>query len=1082
MTRVNTNVNSLTAQNRLNRTNIDLQTALTRLSTGLRINSGKDDPAGLIASESLRSDITSINKALTNTNRANQIIGTADSALGQVSSLLNDIRGLVTEAANKGALSDDEIAANQLQVDSSLEAINRIAQTTTFQGRRLLDGSLDFQIQQGTGYSTVKDLQIDSANLGAAGNVSVSVNISSAATRAKVTAAIPATSASAAASTTLTFNDGLAGLEASGTINFAESFAPGAEATTDVLLPNAYTAFVEANGKLTLAGGAEFTITAKNGSVVDGTAGNGVTVNVVTGGTSTTGAYDEASNTLTLTFATGTPATAATAVTALNAVTGINDKFTFSAGNATNIVAGDAGIRTGVLTGGTDAVATTRTQSSANAIEFNSSATNGFKFDIDAVAGGSFDGLRGSKTDFTFTIANTGGTSATFDAAANKVTIAIDRSQTAGAIETAINSGLSGQFVFSSGASQGTPADLSSAATLTDPLTTAGADTVVSGASRAGFKLTAKDGGLADGAKGSAAVLSFTAAASGTASTAVYDSVNNKLNVTVGKGATLDQIAAAINTEGNFVASDTKFGTYKFAIDTTGPGGSSDIGVSPTFSTVTDVIATSSFKLSAVDGGLADGTVGNNTKIVFATGANTSAAYDVASNELRLVIAANATIQNVADAISNSVGSVFSVSNIANGAAKFDIASTADLATRAAGTLSGGANNSAGAKDEIVVTADAAGAGANGVTVTFEEDASVTTGAPTATLVPASGSTPANILVRVNNAGNTSLASIASAINGITGYGATVSSTSTGDGLYKAPSEAPPTIAPLDGGITGGGLNGDLSFQLTGGSGSEVFKFQKGATRDNVIQSINLLKDSTGITATLNGNNIDFESVQYGSAGVVGIEVLSEGVGGTFGANLTGGPRAVGTDVVATINGTVATGKGNNVSLNTSTLSFNLTVADGSAAAVNFNITGGGALFQLGPDVVSNQQARLGISSLNTAKIGGVSGKLFELSSSGARSLTKDVTTASAIVDEVINKVTTLRGRLGAFQRTALDSNVVSLNDTLANLNDAQSSIRDADFAKESANLTRAQILVQSGTSVLGIANQSSQSVLSLLR
>ena len=131
MTRVNTNVGSLIAQTRLNRTQNDLQTSLTRLSTGLRINSGKDDPAGLIASEALRSDITSINKALSNTQRANQIIGTADSALGQVSSLLNDIRGLVTEAANNGALSDSEIAANQLQVDSSLEAINRVVSCST---------------------------------------------------------------------------------------------------------------------------------------------------------------------------------------------------------------------------------------------------------------------------------------------------------------------------------------------------------------------------------------------------------------------------------------------------------------------------------------------------------------------------------------------------------------------------------------------------------------------------------------------------------------------------------------------------------------------------------------------------------------------------------------------------------------------------------------------------------------------------------------------------------------------------------------------------------------------------------------
>src|SRR5215475_1470482 len=144
MTRINTNVSSLVAQTNLAKSNTDLQQALTRLSTGLRINTGADDPAGLIASESLKSDIVSVQNAITNSQQANQLIATADSALGQVSSLLNDIRGLVSEAANTGALSDDQIAANQLQIDSSLEAIDRISQTTSFQGRRLLDGSLGF--------------------------------------------------------------------------------------------------------------------------------------------------------------------------------------------------------------------------------------------------------------------------------------------------------------------------------------------------------------------------------------------------------------------------------------------------------------------------------------------------------------------------------------------------------------------------------------------------------------------------------------------------------------------------------------------------------------------------------------------------------------------------------------------------------------------------------------------------------------------------------------------------------------------------------------------------------------------------
>ena len=153
MTRINTNVSSLVAQNTLGRSNASLNQALTRLSTGLRINTGKDDPAGLIASENLRSDITSVKKAISNTDRANQVIATADSALGQVSSLLNDIRGLVTESANAGVQSQAQLDANQAQVDSSLDALNRIAQTTTFQGRKLLDGSLDFITTAGTNFA-----------------------------------------------------------------------------------------------------------------------------------------------------------------------------------------------------------------------------------------------------------------------------------------------------------------------------------------------------------------------------------------------------------------------------------------------------------------------------------------------------------------------------------------------------------------------------------------------------------------------------------------------------------------------------------------------------------------------------------------------------------------------------------------------------------------------------------------------------------------------------------------------------------------------------------------------------------------
>ncbi|MCA9180280.1 MAG: flagellin, partial [Planctomycetales bacterium] len=352
MTRINTNVGSLVAQNRLNRTNSDLQTSLTRLSTGLRINSGKDDPAGLIASEALRSDITSLNKSISNTNRASQIIATADSALGQVSSLLNDVRGLVVEAANKGALSDDEIAANQLQVDSSLEAINRIAQTTTFQGRRLLDGSLDFITKAGAGFDTVKDLKIDQANLGAVGKIAVDVKVTSAATRASISSTgIPAATAGVKSTGTLTFGSPAAALEASGTIALVNSNVIGAEAGKNITFANSFTpGGADASGVLTLGtSGLGLNVAVKDGGAADGKVGNDTIIEVTTGAVSSTASYNAGTKTLTLALKDGD--TASDIVTAI----GVNADFTFSAvAGAQAVDANDAGSYTGKLTGGAD--------------------------------------------------------------------------------------------------------------------------------------------------------------------------------------------------------------------------------------------------------------------------------------------------------------------------------------------------------------------------------------------------------------------------------------------------------------------------------------------------------------------------------------------------------------------------------------------------------------------------------------------------------------------------------------------------------------------------------------------------------
>lgn len=141
MCRINTNIAAIQAVHHLQNNYSDLTLRLERLSTGLRINRGRDDPAGLIASERLRLEIRAIGQAMENSTRASNVISTTEGALNEVNALLLDLQALVVEAANKGAMTGEEVNANQLQIDSILASIDRISNNTTFGGKKLLDGS-----------------------------------------------------------------------------------------------------------------------------------------------------------------------------------------------------------------------------------------------------------------------------------------------------------------------------------------------------------------------------------------------------------------------------------------------------------------------------------------------------------------------------------------------------------------------------------------------------------------------------------------------------------------------------------------------------------------------------------------------------------------------------------------------------------------------------------------------------------------------------------------------------------------------------------------------------------------------------
>ncbi|RYG66493.1 flagellin, partial [bacterium] len=139
--RINTNIAAQGALRNVNNSGDMLNKSINRLSTGLRINSAADDPAGLIASESFRSQISSIDQAVSNNQNAINYTKTAEGALSEVNSLLNDARTLAVASANSGVLTAEQTKANQDQLSSIVSSITRISQQTQFGSKKLLDGS-----------------------------------------------------------------------------------------------------------------------------------------------------------------------------------------------------------------------------------------------------------------------------------------------------------------------------------------------------------------------------------------------------------------------------------------------------------------------------------------------------------------------------------------------------------------------------------------------------------------------------------------------------------------------------------------------------------------------------------------------------------------------------------------------------------------------------------------------------------------------------------------------------------------------------------------------------------------------------
>lgn len=270
-----------------------------------------------------------------------------------------------------------------------------------------------------------------------------------------------------------------------------------------------------------------------------------------------------------------------------------------------------------------------------------------------------------------------------------------------------------------------------------------------------------------------------------------------------------------------------------------------------------------------------------------------------------------------------------------------------------------------------------------------------------------------------------------------------------------------------------------VTLQIAGSLGSQQVTIAGSSTLAQVASAVNNVKAATGVTASASGTTLAFKTAAYGSDQFVTVKAIS----GTFSVNGSG--TAYATDAKVTVNGALAHAHGLSVSYDGPNLdlTFQLSASLNNGKTKTFAIAGGGAQFSLGSSVSAATTASLGIPAVSTGSLGdSANGFLASLGTGGPNSLTGNLLNAQNILSEAQSQVSQLRGRLGAFQKYTIGSTVNSLSVAYENVSAAQSAILDTNYAQETANLTRYQLLTQQAAMSLAIANSSPQYLLNLLR
>jgi flagellin len=1032
---INTNIPSLNAQRNLNTSQSALTTSLQRLSSGLRINSAKDDAAGMAIADRMTSQIRGLNQATRNANDGISLAQTAEGALGETTNILQRVRELSIQSANATNSASDRLAL-QSETNQLIAELDRISNTTSFNGLKLLDGSFTAQtFQVGAEANQTISFGIAGANSTTLGINKLAVNN----TELGINNATGA--ATLQANTTLnsvTSGADVATLAAAGVATQVLTFTPIGETPVTYTVPADASAAQLKAGVDALGLGTGVTTTAATSVVADFTDTTGIQ-------TGDTLSFD-----LKAVNADGTTTTSAisftvTDPTATNIASQIDTAIGATLGDVTAVV----GI-------GADANKLTLASVSGRSIGIENFAVTDLATPTAMTLpsiGLTFTGASVAAVASSGTVANSVTTPTNFAAADDIYSIDVTLTNNNGETGTqtfTIAGDAAGVTDFNTAmdalATQIAAFDFNSATTNTFSAATQFASVTDNGTgtltftTNANFTFAVANAAITAGASDAGTLTATVAGTAGaTGSTHSATDATSATPVTV-KGKN------ALSFDMGVFGSEVTFAVDLAGVDVSGPTSATNIA---------DAVAT-------VIDNHANWTAANVAGVVTATSTTNLATLAINTGTVNGSTTTGASFTVSTPPTGGTLGSTENTTFLFNNADT--VTYTGEVSTTATSAFlfgnqtitEGSATDSALAVGTFTISAMP-----SGMTVSSDE--------PAATSIFGLDA-GANAAIRTGNADNDGDAGIVNNVAAqtltITGTGSTDVSLTAGmsakqiAALVNAVSDQTgvSATARTEATLSNLSASGVVSMKLSGSNDTAVAISANVTDSDlsKLASAINSQTGKTGIVATLDITKTKISLLQSTGSDIKITDFKSSADTATVKTTLdvVGVADAVnqGTSVRLTSDDTDSTVVGGTVEFKSTTDYFSVSSSEDAAD--------GGLFTGVADDLQASDNEV--VSSIDISSV-------------------KGANDAIDIVDGALAQVNAIRADLGAIQNR-FSSTVANLTTSAENITAARSRIQDTDFAAETANLTRNQILQQAGIAMLAQANALPQQVLTLLR